>query len=421
MTDFIEEQGPIAGWCQVIRLFATAAKAAGPDLNRRTFVTAMSKITDFPGTCTPVLSYGPDKRYGPTEYQVVRLHVNSPPEQPVPQSTSGSLLRPQDRCAGRPSRPWTPLPAPRDQRRPTPGAGRRSGRPTGGACWRASCPTTTVRRGAERARVRVPDRRNFADDRGSRAQRAVPHRLARRYAEVPLRERAPSTTWSCTTGSSTWRRTSLGLDRSGSTRAWLSAKYSGGADVDDEQLLHVDYGNHTLVVPRPTSGYQHLELFVYLSDVTPDTAATRMVSRRLTGDIPVERTYLEPDDYADLYDAEVPADGTGRARCSPTGPTSTTGARPLRHRTAARFLLHVAYKPAGTDWLGYQAWPGAAEGMAWHRFVASATLRQLLAAGFPRPGHPYWNDETLRGVAARYPGLDMTPWRAGRRPRRRTR
>ena len=77
-SDFIEEQGPVVGWCQVIALFATAAEHAGADLNRRTFVTAMSKITDFPGTNTPVLSYGPDKRYGPTEYQVVRLHINSP-------------------------------------------------------------------------------------------------------------------------------------------------------------------------------------------------------------------------------------------------------------------------------------------------------------------------------------------------------
>jgi len=79
VTDYIEEQGPVVGWCQAIRLFATAAKAAGPDLNRRTFVTAMSKITNFPGTYSPILSYGPNKRYGPTEFQVVKLHNNVPP------------------------------------------------------------------------------------------------------------------------------------------------------------------------------------------------------------------------------------------------------------------------------------------------------------------------------------------------------
>ncbi len=76
---FIEEQGPVQAWCQEIRLFAAAATAAGRDLNRRTFVAAMATISNFPGGFSPVLSYGPDKYYGPTEYRIVRLHTNSPP------------------------------------------------------------------------------------------------------------------------------------------------------------------------------------------------------------------------------------------------------------------------------------------------------------------------------------------------------
>jgi hypothetical protein len=78
-TFYIEEQGPIQAWCGAIRLFAEAAKNAGPNLNRRTFVTAMSKITNFPGTLSPVWSFGPNKRYGPTQYQVVKIHNNVPP------------------------------------------------------------------------------------------------------------------------------------------------------------------------------------------------------------------------------------------------------------------------------------------------------------------------------------------------------
>lgn len=76
---FIEEQGPIQGWCQEIRLFARAATMAGRHLDRRTFVEAMARITDFPGGYSPVLSYGPHKFYGPTTYRVVELHVNVPP------------------------------------------------------------------------------------------------------------------------------------------------------------------------------------------------------------------------------------------------------------------------------------------------------------------------------------------------------
>jgi hypothetical protein len=107
MNDVIEEQGPIAGWCQVIALFETAAKHAGPDLNRRTFVTAMSKITDFPGTWAPVLSYGPDKRYGPTQYQVVRLRVNSPPSSSLCKTTQG---RPPAATCWVSVQPFVPLP-----------------------------------------------------------------------------------------------------------------------------------------------------------------------------------------------------------------------------------------------------------------------------------------------------------------------
>jgi hypothetical protein len=201
----------------------------------------------------------------------------------------------------------------------------------------------------------------------------------------------------------------LGTDQVRLYQGMASAKYPGGPP-DYEQLLHVDYGNHTLVVPRDDPGYQHLELFVYLSDVTPETAATRIVSRRLTRDIPIERTYLSLGEYAALYHAEVSASG-------PAG--SVLAYRPdvyhrgtgLTSEDEARFLLHVAYKPVATDWLGFHAWPVAAEDRAWHRFVAHATLRQLTVLGFPEPGHPYWTEETLAGVAARYPRLDMTPWR----------
>jgi Periplasmic binding protein len=77
-SPFIEEQGPIAGWCQAITLFADAAKKAGPDLNRRTFVEAMASIKNFPGTWSPTLSFGTDRFAGPTQYRVVRIYNNSP-------------------------------------------------------------------------------------------------------------------------------------------------------------------------------------------------------------------------------------------------------------------------------------------------------------------------------------------------------
>jgi len=107
MDDFIEEQGPVQAWCTEIRLFAQAATMAGKDLNRRTFVEAMSRIKDFPGGDAPVLSFGPDKQSGPTEYRVVSLHVNSPPSSACKQPVAP--LPPQVVC-WRVVQHWKPLP-----------------------------------------------------------------------------------------------------------------------------------------------------------------------------------------------------------------------------------------------------------------------------------------------------------------------
>jgi len=107
-TDFLEEQGPVVSWCQVIHLFAAAAEGAGPDLNRRTFVTALSRVTDFPGTVTPVLSFGPHKRYGPTQFKIVKLHNNVPPS-PQCQLTSQGIA--QGTCWVTVA-PFAPLPSP---------------------------------------------------------------------------------------------------------------------------------------------------------------------------------------------------------------------------------------------------------------------------------------------------------------------
>jgi hypothetical protein len=92
---YIEEQGPIQAWCTSIRLFAQAATAAGPQLNRRTFVTALSNIKSFPGGLSPLWSFGPHKMYGPNTYTVVKVHNNVPPSSQCDLKTNH---KPQGTC-----------------------------------------------------------------------------------------------------------------------------------------------------------------------------------------------------------------------------------------------------------------------------------------------------------------------------------
>lgn len=201
----------------------------------------------------------------------------------------------------------------------------------------------------------------------------------------------------------------IGVDDVRMYLAIATAKY-GGQPSDYNQLLHTDFPNHTLTVPRPEAGFHQMETFVYLCDVDEGNGATRFVSRARTAGIPVERHTLDYEEFAALYD-------DGGDASAPAG--SIVVYRPdVYHRSVdfadpdrARFMLHVSYRGAAVEWGGYQAWPFKGFSMEWHAFVEQATPEQLTVLGFPAPGHPYWNEATLAGVGRRYPGLDLAPWR----------
>ena len=177
----------------------------------------------------------------------------------------------------------------------------------------------------------------------------------------------------------------------------VTAKYAHQASGYN-QLLHADYPNHMLVVPRHELGYQQVEFFVYLTDVTAEDGATRFVSWQKTKDIPVERHTLNYVDYAELYDD--PSDAA-----APAG--SVVAYRPdVYHRSADftdptryRVMLHVSFRHRDAGWGGYQAWPFRGFSSELSKFVQQATPRQLALMGVPEPGPPVLE----RGDAGRRP------------------
>jgi hypothetical protein len=184
----------------------------------------------------------------------------------------------------------------------------------------------------------------------------------------------------------------------------LWAKYAGAVDYD--QPLHRDYGSHSLVVPRDDGRYQQLTTFVFLSDVTDADGPTRIVPYERGRAVPFTPLYFEP---GDLSAAEVPAVGPAgsllvyRTDVLHRG-SNFTGAR------RARFSLLADYQARGTTWGGKMAWPKQAPNR-WTKLIPQCSVRERDLFGFPRPGDAYWNEQTLADVAARYPGIDMTPYR----------
>ena len=184
----------------------------------------------------------------------------------------------------------------------------------------------------------------------------------------------------------------------------LWAKYAGAANYD--QPLHRDYGSHSLVVPRVDGAYQQLTTFIFLSDVTEADGPTRIVPYERGSDVPFTPLYFPAGDL----DAEtVPAVG-------PAG-SLFVYRTDLLHRGSnfaaprgSRFSMLVDYQARGTTWAGKMAWPKHSPEL-WAALLPECTVRERDLFGFPRPGDAYWNEQTLADVAARYPGMDMNPYR----------
>ena len=187
----------------------------------------------------------------------------------------------------------------------------------------------------------------------------------------------------------------------------LWAKYGGAVDYD--QPLHRDYGSHSLVVPACDDRYQQLTTFVFLSDVDRRATGRRGSSRtRRRRDVPYTPLYLA---FGDLGGVRGRGDRPGRqpARVPHRHPPPGLATSPGR---SARFSLLADYQAPGTTWAGKMSWPKQSP-ERWAKLIPRCTVRERDLFGFPRPGDEYWNEQTLTDVAARYPGMDMTPYRDG--------
>ena len=182
----------------------------------------------------------------------------------------------------------------------------------------------------------------------------------------------------------------------------LWAKYAGAIDYD--QPHHRDYGNHTLVVPRLDR--PQLTTIMLLSDVTEADGATRAVPLAHTGDIPTTPRLLEE---GALREHEVALTGTAGTLILYQTHVFHRGAN-FEAADASRFIIMADFKLRGQRWTGKMAWPDQAIRAGWTEALSAMTVRQRDLFGFPPPGDDYWTDETLAGVQARYPTMDMTPY-----------
>ena len=195
--------------------------------------------------------------------------------------------------------------------------------------------------------------------------------------------------------------------------AGLWAKYAGAVDYD--QCHHRDFVNHTLVVPKRSQPATQMDCWILLSDVGEEDGPTKVVPLSVGQSVPY---WPVPGDH-DITNEYLPSGIFAEVEVSMTGPAGTLLVRrtDVLHRGSAmtgerstRFALLVNYDAWGPRWTGRVAWAERATEPGWSEIVERATPRERSVFGWPAPGDPYWDEQTLADTQARYPGAELTPY-----------
>jgi hypothetical protein len=186
-----------------------------------------------------------------------------------------------------------------------------------------------------------------------------------------------------------------------------TAAYAGLTNY--EQPMHIDR-NHSWLPSVNSSPWRNLEGFLYLSDVTEADNPTRVVSLPDSAHVSETTPVVMPDRDPALYRSEHRATGRRGSYLAYRSDVFHRGA-PFGAGDRARFMLALAFKRAGHDWIAYNQAQSRSTHPEWISFAQRLTPRQLELFGFPPPGHAIWDEELLDRTALRYPRLDLGPWR----------
>ncbi len=222
----------------------------------------------------------------------------------------------------------------------------------------------------------------------------------------------------------------------------LIAKCGRPADPDNplkpvsgDQDIHVDYGNNTLMVPPRTDGPEVVACICFYSDVRASGGATHFAKAA-----PGELTQYSPETFNPPNFVFGTHNGSA---ASETGTRSSerTEARyreekPLHYRPGScvlyridawhrgtpaalnqvRYTHHHGWKKKSAEWVN---WQGFCQKMSQlpNAYLENLSVAQRTLLSFAAPGDAYWTEETLDSVGRRYPGMDMSPYRAGMQAR----
>lgn len=213
---------------------------------------------------------------------------------------------------------------------------------------------------------------------------------------------------------------------------------------NDDQRMHVDYPNHTLMHPPPWNEPDAVEMIVYADDVDDCGGATAVVLREGDDDPaypwPIVATpgvgalpWINDRGRAEAHLREV-APEVARWRAEHLyAREMSVRFRPgttllYRHDTwhrgtplhpgRTRIVQNLTFRRATSEWISTLhpgwAWAMYRPRQPMERLIATASVDQRCVLGFPPPGHASWTPAMLDAVEARYGafGIDLTEYRS---------
>ena len=185
------------------------------------------------------------------------------------------------------------------------------------------------------------------------------------------------------------------------------AKYAGTGDF--EQALHLDYEGNTLVVPRDDGDFRQVNMILYYTDVSEEMGPTCVVSTEKTKNLPLWPPFRPRKKYPELYKREQSMTA-GAGSLLIFGMRTWHRASEITAESVARLSHHMIWRSAQHAFQGFYQWSQFGEKPEFKRFIENSQPRQREVLGFPKPGHPYWNRETIEAVSLRYPKMEMKPY-----------
>jgi hypothetical protein len=192
------------------------------------------------------------------------------------------------------------------------------------------------------------------------------------------------------------------------TQSQLWGKYNSGKE-DFDQSLHADYMNQSILYPSQAGDPEQVTAILYYVDIGLDLGPTYVVSRDLTENVPLVPYIRSRRQYPALYALETPVLVRAGSILLIDLRTFHRGSAITRSR-GVRFSHHFAYRRADAHWAGCRYWANDGLTEDWQMLIEAASPRQREMFGVPPPAHPYWNAETVAGMAARYPNMDVRPY-----------